>query len=158
MQLLLLLQLFYGSLYFVWDNPGEPVLHWHTLTQPFYVPLGFCPDYPGKTKLDLLEQVSGSGISWAICKSAPGTLTQTQPHQHPTTVFLQAGCPSCHPINSVKALSRKYSPTHTYSGDQSQSSLSASFICYDPWHPPYSIYVPDRFMHNLYMQLSSDAM
>jgi len=27
----------------------------------------------GKTKLDLLEQeiVSGSGISWAICKSAP---------------------------------------------------------------------------------------
>ena len=27
-----------------------------------------------------------------------------QPHQHPTTLFLQAGCPSCHPINSVKAL------------------------------------------------------
>ena len=27
----------------------------------------------GKTNLDLLEQetVSGSGISWAICKSAP---------------------------------------------------------------------------------------
>jgi len=27
----------------------------------------------GKTSLDLLEQeiVSGSGISWAICKSAP---------------------------------------------------------------------------------------
>jgi len=27
-----------------------------------------------------------------------------QPHQHPTTLFLQAGCPSCHPTNSVKAL------------------------------------------------------
>jgi len=27
-----------------------------------------------------------------------------QPHQHPTTQFLQAGCPSCHPTNSVKAL------------------------------------------------------
>ena len=26
------------------------------------------------------------------------------PHQHPTTLFLQAGCPSCRPTNSVKAL------------------------------------------------------
>jgi len=27
-----------------------------------------------------------------------------QPHQHPITQFLQAGCPSCRPTNSVKAL------------------------------------------------------
>jgi len=27
-----------------------------------------------------------------------------QPRQHPTTRFLQAGCPSGHPTNSVKAL------------------------------------------------------
>jgi len=27
-----------------------------------------------------------------------------KPRQHPTTMFLQAGCPSCHPTNSVKAL------------------------------------------------------
>ena len=27
-----------------------------------------------------------------------------QPHQRPTTQFLQAGCPSCRPTNSVKAL------------------------------------------------------
>ena len=56
-----------------------------------------------KTNLDLLEQetVSGSGISWAICKSAPHP---RQPRQHPTTQFLQAGCPSCRPTNSVKAL------------------------------------------------------
>jgi len=26
------------------------------------------------------------------------------PCQHPTTQFLQAGCPSCRPTNSVKAL------------------------------------------------------
>ena len=30
-----------------------------------------------------------------------------QPCQHPTTLFLQAGCPSCHPTNSVKALKAK---------------------------------------------------
>jgi len=57
-----------------------------------------------KTNLDLLEQeiVSGSGICLAICKSAPH---RRQPRQHPTTqFFLQAGCPSCRPTNSVKAL------------------------------------------------------
>jgi len=40
----------------------------------------------GKTILDLLEQetVGGSGICWAICKSAPHP---RQPHQHPITQF-----------------------------------------------------------------------
>jgi len=39
-----------------------------------------------KTNLDLLEQeiVSGSGICWAVCKSAPHP---RQPRQHPTTQF-----------------------------------------------------------------------
>jgi len=39
----------------------------------------------GKTNLNLLEQeiVSGSGICWAICKSAPHP---RQPRQHPTTI------------------------------------------------------------------------
>ena len=57
-----------------------------------------------KTNLDLLEQeiVRGSGICWAICKSAPHS---RQLCQHPTTqFFVQAGCPSCRPTNSVKAL------------------------------------------------------
>ena len=47
--------------------------------------------------------VSVSGIRWAICKSAPrsGQITTPAPHH---SVFLQAGCPSCCPTNSVKAL------------------------------------------------------
>ena len=46
------------------------------------------------------ETVSGSGISWAICKSAPRSRQITTPA--PTTqFFLQAGCPSCRPTNSV---------------------------------------------------------
>jgi len=51
----------------------------------------------GKTKkvitnLDLLEQeiVSGSGICWAICKSAPH---HRQPRQHPTTQFFTGRMP-----------------------------------------------------------------
>ena len=53
----------------------------------------------------LLKQdtVSGSGISWAICKSAPRSRHITTPAPHQSS-FLQAGCPSCRPTNSVKAL------------------------------------------------------
>jgi len=77
---------------------------WHTApasatphTQPFYGHLGLCLGIhgwsgtrkvkPGKTKLNLLEQetVSGSGISWAICKYTPWP--RHIPCQHPTTVF-----------------------------------------------------------------------
>jgi len=72
---LLLLQLFYGSLLFVQDNPGEPVPE-ETFTHK---------KAKTKTNLDLLEQetVSGSGISWAICKSAPRPrqITMPAPHQ-----------------------------------------------------------------------------
>jgi len=53
------------------------------------------------------ETVSGSGISWAICKSAPRSRQTTTP----PLSFLQAGCPSCHPTNSVKALK---APLSTY--------------------------------------------
>jgi len=49
------------------------------------------------------ETVSGSGISWAICKSAPCSGQKTMPAPH-HSVFLQAGCPSCRPTNSIKAL------------------------------------------------------
>ena len=46
--------------------------------------------------------MSGGGISWAICKSAPRSrqITMRVPHQ---SVFYRPGCPSCHPTNSVKA-------------------------------------------------------
>ena len=59
-----------------------------------------------KTNLDLLEQeiVSGSGICWAICS------LHLNPDNHaniPPLSFLQAGCPSCRPTNSVKALKAK---------------------------------------------------
>ena len=47
--------------------------------------------------------MSCSGISWAICKSAPRSRQITTPAPH-HSVFLQAGCPSCRPTNSVKAL------------------------------------------------------
>ena len=75
-----------------------------------------CPGLPGwagtrkvKPTWILLKQetVSGSEIRWAICKSAPCSrqITTSAPHR---SVFLQAGCPSCRPTNSVKALKADY--------------------------------------------------
>jgi len=71
-----------------------------------------CPGLPrwaGTRKVKpvwiLLKQqtVSGSGISWTVCKSAPRSRQITTPASH-RAVFLQAGCPSCRPANRVKAL------------------------------------------------------
>jgi len=58
----------------------------------------------GKTTLDLLKQetVSGSGICWVKCKSAPHSRQITMPAPH-HSVFLQAGYPS----NVIKALNGK---------------------------------------------------
>ena len=52
--------------------------------------------------------MSGSGITWAICKSAPRSRHMTTPAPH--HCFLQAGCPSCRPTNSVKALKAQTNP------------------------------------------------
>ena len=57
------------------------------------------------------ETVSGSGVSWAICKSAPRS---RQDASTPPLSFLQAGCPSCHPTNSVKALKAQKTPQHAH--------------------------------------------
>ena len=62
------------------------------------------------------ETVCGNGISWAICKSASRSRQITTPVPHHSS-FLQAGCPSCRPTNSVKALKAFFS-------HQRQSSLS----------------------------------
>jgi len=72
-----------------------------------------CPGLPGwagtrkvKPIWILLKQetVSGSGISWAICKSAPRSGLnlfglQIDNASTPPLSFLQAGCPSCRPTN-----------------------------------------------------------
>ena len=81
------------------------------------------------------QTVSGSGISWAICKSAPRSRHTTTPAPH-HSVFLQAGCPSCRPTNSVKALKagipihtcKSSTHTHTLQADNHASTPPLSFI------------------------------
>ena len=57
--------------------------------------------------------MSGSGISWAVCKSAPRSRQTTTPAPH-HSVFLQTGCPSCRPTNGVKALKTHSTVLLTY--------------------------------------------
>ena len=78
--------------------------HTHTFNGPFSGTTQVSRYQKGKTNLDFTE-ASGSGISWAICKSASRSrqITMPVPHSHHSS-FLQAGCPSCCPTNSVKAL------------------------------------------------------
>ena len=83
----------------------QHTLHTHThtrLTALFSRTTQVSRYQKGKTNLDFTE-ARDSGISWAICKSAPCSRQTTTPAPH-HSCFLQAGCPSCRPTNSVKAL------------------------------------------------------
>jgi len=84
--------------------------HTHTHTHTSLTAL--CQELPGRAGTRkvkpiwiLLKQetVSGSGISWAICKSETRSKQIATPAPH-HSVFFTAECPSCHPTNSVKAL------------------------------------------------------
>ena len=74
------------------------VTNMHTYIHPFNGPLSGTTRVSryqkGKTIwiLQKQEAVSGSGISWAVCKSAPHSRQITTPAPH-HLVFLQAGCP-----------------------------------------------------------------
>ena len=104
----------------------------HTYTHTRLTAL--CPGLPGwagtrkvKPIWILLKQetVSGSGISWAICKSAPCSRQIAMPAPH-HSVFLQAGCPSCRPTNSVKALKAKL---WTYYCENLQGFFQEIYMC-----------------------------
>ena len=92
----------------------------HTHTQRFNGPFPGLPRWSGTRKVKpiwiLLKQetVSGSGISWAVCKSAPRSRQITTPAPH-HSVLLQTRCPSCCPTNSVKALKVLLIALRTYS-------------------------------------------
>jgi len=69
-------------------SPSSLIVHTHTYTRPFDGPLSGTTRVSryqkGKPICILLEQetVSGSGISWAICKSAPRSRQTTTPAPH----------------------------------------------------------------------------
>jgi len=107
---------FTALLEFVRDHPGEQVPHTHTTvlllvwnrsgsTRVSRYQKGKTRKV--KTNLDLLEQeiVSGSGICWAISKSAPHP---RQPRHHPTTQFFTGWMPFLPPNQQRQSTEGKY--------------------------------------------------
>ena len=81
-------------------------IHTHPFNGPFSGTTQVSQYQKGKNWILLKQEtVSGGGISWAICKSASRSRHITRPAPH--HCFLQAGCPSCRPTNSFKALKVK---------------------------------------------------
>jgi len=54
----------------------------------------------------------GGGDIWITGAISHAKLQSNHHHQQTNIHFLQAGCPSCHPTNSVKALKGKYITFH----------------------------------------------
>ena len=126
------------------------VTHKHTHTHRFNGPLSGTTQVSryqkGKTNLDFTE-ARDSEWQWhqlghmQICTSL-----QTDNHASTSLLsFLQAGCPSCHPTNSVKALKanspsvNKTNITHTYtvhtnlySAKNHENESEALFIVHYP--------------------------
>jgi len=76
--------------------------HTHPFNGPFSGTTQVSQYQKGKTILDLLKQetVSGSGISWAICKSAPCSRQITMPALHHSVFYRPDAFPAAHPTAS----------------------------------------------------------
>jgi len=125
-------------------------IHTHTHTHTHTRLTALCPGLPGwagtrkvKPIWILLKQetMSRSGISWAVYKSAPRSRQITTPAPPPLR-FLQAGCPSCRPTNSVKALKAVVKVHVRNVLRQLQCRLAVS--CAIPWLQCQSLADQDR--------------
>jgi len=93
------------------------VLHTHTHTHPFNGSFSGTTQvsryHKGKTTLDFTEARDSEWQWHQLGHMQVCTLLQTGNHAStPLLSFLQAGCPSCRPTNSVKALKAMHSTTY----------------------------------------------
>ena len=118
---------------FLWMNSAPLSLpprniFWSSTITAISLSLRFNDHFPGEPGLAGVYWSKGwwrwwwqlDYCSYKSCKAAVKSSAPT--NQHP--VFLQAGCPSCRPTNSVKALNGKYHIRRT-------SSLGVFQLC--PW-------------------------
>ena len=88
-------------------SPNQQCQSTHTHTYPFNGPFSGTTQVSwyqkGKTNLDFTEardSVSGSGISWAICKSAPRSRQITTPAPHHSVFYRPDAFPAAQPTVS----------------------------------------------------------
>jgi len=98
----------YPSVPIPWLRNAALHKHTHTVNGHLFRSTQVSHYQKGRTNLDFTE---ARDIEWQwhqLGRMQVCTSLQTDNHQHPTTQFLQAGCPSCRPTNSVKALKAKH--------------------------------------------------
>jgi len=82
------------------------MLHTHTHTYPFNGPFSGLPGWAGTRKVKAIwislkqDTVSGSGISWAICKSASRSRQITMPLPHHSVFYRPDALPATQPTAS----------------------------------------------------------
>ena len=119
------------SYYECWREIGRSNPRWRklattTTTIPFNGPCPGLPGWAGTRKVKpiwiLLEQetVSGSGISWAICKSAPGSRQITTPAPHHSVFYRPDTLPAAQPTAS-----KHWRPNSRQQRNRSWCSLGA---------------------------------
>ena len=124
----------------------------HTHTHPFNGPLSRTTQVSkyqrGKTNLDFTE-ARDSGWQWhQLGRMQVCTSLQTDNHTStpPLLCFLQAGCPSCRPTNSVKAL--KANPVRSKTAYiESCSGIEQKAIEAYPMNPYYLEAPVDKQIH-----------
>ena len=91
--------------------PAAELCHWLQILLHYTRLTALCPGLPGwagtrkvKAIWILLKQetVSGSGISWAICKSAPSSRQITTPAPHHSVFYRPDALPAAQPTASKK--------------------------------------------------------
>ena len=97
--------------------PGQPVRAGTRKVKPIWILLK-------------QETVSGSGISWAIMQVCTSLQTDNRASTPPLS-FLQAGCPSCRPTNSVKALKAQL---QLHINTTKNISINTKRVCVEPPH------------------------
>jgi len=82
-----------------------PLLYTHPFNGPLYGTTQVSRYQKGKTNLDFTGARDSEWQWHQLGHMQVCTLLQTENHASTSPLsFLQAGCPSCHPANSVKAL------------------------------------------------------
>ena len=77
--------------------------HTHTFNGPFSGTTRVSRYQKGKTNLDFTEaRFSGSGISWAICKSAPRSRQIAMPAPHRSVFYRPDALPATQPTASKR--------------------------------------------------------
>ena len=103
-------------------NRTKATTHTHTCLTALFPRL---PKWAGTRKVKLLwillkqETVSGSGISWAICKSAPRSRQITAPAPHHSVFYRPDALPAAQPTASKHW---RHNQSHQYSNNRKMAS------------------------------------